>query len=220
MMLTPSAQSPFTIAHHVARSLLIVSARAVLAVLVILLLGDCHDSKSSGGREIAAVSSLRNLHSAQVQFAKAGHVDSDGDGTAEFGSIRELTATIGPRGTAAAISPPLLSGPWRRLPDRLGVFTMGGYRFCVLLPAKGNSWIVPDQVGWSNIDTQAAESRWRAWAWPERYAKGTTQTFFIDESGTILAVDDRALAGRSLPPFSSPPTNATRIEEGTNAWVP
>lgn len=192
--------------------LLVVLAIVVVAGAIALpnLLAINHCSE-----ETAAIATLRNLVSCQEQFRLVAAVDTDGDGTGEFGTLRELTAATPLRtaagGTGRLLDPPVLS------PTLSGVTTEGWvekshYAYAVFLPRPGGGWIretgtVPagpaEELrgcsGSSNaptgtagvsavgtVDPDLAEREWCAIAWPRMLGDRTTRVFFATSRGEVL----------------------------------
>jgi hypothetical protein len=67
--------------------------------LFVLAIPNFHSGPCRAGHnEIAAISALRNIASAQELFRDACRVDEDGDGVGEFGTFLELSAALPLRG--------------------------------------------------------------------------------------------------------------------------
>lgn len=78
--------------------------------LFALAVPNFHSGPCRGGHnETAAISTLRNLHSAQEQFREACRVDEDGDGVGEYGTFLELSGAATLRGYAASPEKPIES---------------------------------------------------------------------------------------------------------------
>ena len=181
------------------RYLLAVVAGVALAVAVLRGLGPglfFHGSCRTHANETAAIATLRNLTSAEEQFRATALADTDGDGEGEYGSFRELSAASFVRGDPkrGRLAPPVMSGAFKS-PDAKGVVTRSAYRFAIFLPARDGGWVVADRAGFDTVDPEAAETKWRAYAWPKKYGPGESRTFFADADGRILATDDPTYEG-------------------------
>lgn len=141
--------------------------------------------------ESAAMATLMNISSAQAQCQASGVIDTDGDGSGEFGSFGELSGAVPIRGShgVTRITPPVLSAAFGNVKD--GVVIRSGYVFRMFLPQTPQGLCAPeapdggaDRIG---VDSDLAELRWRAYAWPTEAGKTGTRAFFVDQSGDVLA---------------------------------
>jgi hypothetical protein len=164
--------------------------------------------------ESAAIASLRILAEAQAEFQSLAKADLDGDGRGEAGSFAELSGAVPVRGRidVGTLEPSLLSGAFRRT-NEWGFVSRTGYFFVLLLPGKEGDWIFADLADYADIDTDRAEKRWCAYAWPVNYGNSGSRTFFVDETGRITAAEDEDYSGLS-PPM---PTAAFRAGHGRDA---
>lgn len=81
---------------------------------------------------------------------------------------------------------PLLShGTIPKHPD--GRFDRSGYCFQLYLPRGEIDWVVPMTSELSDLDADAAETRFLIIAWPFVYGKSGKRCFFIDETGSVRA---------------------------------
>lgn len=153
------------------------------------------------GGEIDGIASLRNLSSAEEQFRAACAVDEDGDGIGEFGTFAEMSGAETPRGRDSNLEPPVVSGAFRTRTLR-GEVSRGVYLLQLWLPAKKGSFVteMARNIGAGVLDADAAETRWRCYAWPSKYDVSGLRTFFIDEAGDIWATEDARYSGRGLGP--------------------
>jgi prepilin-type N-terminal cleavage/methylation domain-containing protein len=146
--------------------------------------------------ETAAVSTLRNISSAEAQFQASGKCDTDRDGTGEFGFLSELSGGFGIRtnGTGtrgATINPPVLSGAFRTF-DATGRVPKSGYAFYVFIPqANGHGCGErQDSTLVGVVDPDLAETTWCASAEPANYSTSGNRVFFVNQAGDIAAKDD------------------------------
>ncbi len=143
----------------------------------------------------AALAELRSIVEAQNRWQAEARVDVDGDGVGEFAALFELAGKASPRlkgeGSFAASLPLSFSdeGPNKRL-------RVGSYLFELWLPAKGGGWISARKLGelHDDIDVDAAEQRWCAFAWPTHrvFPAEGPDCFFVDARGEIYGCVDEA----------------------------
>jgi len=151
--------------------------------------------------DTAAIATLRNLASCQAQVQSGSRIDVDGDGIGEYGTFAELTGTAGVRTSAdastrgARMSPPVLSPALANV-DANGIVTKSGYCFRIHLPVKGGAAgheKRPADPFTSAVDTDRAEVRWCAYAWPVAKGNSGTRAFYVDETGNVYqCANDRA----------------------------
>jgi len=158
-------------------------------------------SNRIAANEASAVASLREIAAAQEKFKAAVYCDVDHDGVGEYGLLRELTGAVGVRtddvaGTIGAVlDPPLLSrAGWTlaRNPYSGGLNTMrAGYLFLMFLPGSRGEGVgeVPDGAVTAAISRDRAEATWCCYAWPERYSRTGERTFFVNQTGDLVATD-------------------------------
>jgi hypothetical protein len=142
--------------------------------------------------EDAAVSRLRQVLFAEDSLRKRADVDPDHDGVGSAALLSELAGKVALRG-ATRLNPALLE----RFPDPLEspigpVMEMGGYLFVVCLPTPGGGWTArPGE----QVDEEAAERRFLAYAWPSKDQRGLLNAFFMDEHERILFAGNAAPTG-------------------------
>jgi hypothetical protein len=133
--------------------------------------------------ESAAIATLKNIHSGQIQFRDTKAVDTDRDGRGEFGWFSELSGSAPLRGSSDAlpIAIPVLSTAFARVVD--GQVVRSGYHFQLWLPGPAGSW--RHEGGTGTVDATAAAGAFRCAAWPN--AGAGRRAFFVDEQGTVYA---------------------------------
>lgn len=153
--------------------------------------------------EILIVNELAELALAQQQFAAGGHVDTDGDGTGEFGFLGELAGSarlrIDADGhlAAAPLPEPMLPLPFAAIARRCA--TVHGYHVQVFLPGRDGAWAAEAQDGGgagAAVDPQLAAQRFLALAWPARDGRGQRAFALVD--GRVLATDPAGGTWRGL----------------------
>jgi len=147
---------------------------------------------SGRGNQSAAIATLRNIASAQKQFQGRAAADRDRDGTGEFGTFLELSGAVPLPGGKLTLDPPLLSGAFRR-PLADGRVSRSGYFFRLFLATNTGTGFSGDNdlMGDDSLTPGAAEGEryWCCYAWPVRHGESGEATFFVNQSGDILATD-------------------------------
>lgn len=194
---------------------------ALIAIVAALAIPNLLAAKSNAN-ETAAISTLRNLVSAQSQVSVAGQIDSDTDGKGEFGTFVELTGTVPPRrgytasGGGApssvdfskvapeAISPPIVSATLAGV-NANGFVVKAGYSFKIFLPDSGavagfayESGPAPGVTvagGTGKFGVDLSETFWCAYAQPQLLGQTGVRRFFTYQRGDILqSANDTARA--------------------------
>ena len=203
-----------------------------VAALVAVAIPNILEPKVSWA-DTSSIAALRNLASVQADFRKRALVDGDGDGIGEFGTFGEMTRTCGLRkdstGTArgALLSVAVLSPVFTNV-SADGIATRSLYCFRILLPAKGGGWSREGPPGApmsAPVDSDGAEARWCAYAWPDRdYGELTgtgrnhIRTLFVDQSGDVWQTMN--LDRRYKTPSGGPAWDAAMPAESKGAgWV-
>ncbi len=151
-----------------------------------------HRGARRGANASAAIATLKNLRSAQLQFRAAAVVDDDGDGVGEFGYLAELAGAS----HEATLDPPMLSPAFGAVTS--GRVRRSGYVFQVFLRGAGGVWLPEAPEGGRGpqpVDADAAEVCWLAYAWPQHARAAHQQdhrTFLIDADGTLLSTVGRS----------------------------
>jgi len=135
-----------------------------------------------------AVSRLRTLLWAQDHFRQLKAADRDGDGTAEYGLLAQLSGQPG----GLTTPPPAVLGDGsfsRFSPGALGgVAVFAGYCYTVYLPARAGGAVAELQGGGElpgTVDPDGAETHWVAYAWPLEWGKTGNRVFFINQDEEI-----------------------------------
>ena len=167
---------------------------AIIAIIAAIAIPNLLSARLNAN-ETSAISTLRNVSSAQSQFQASSKADVDGDGTGEFGFFRELsgaqpvrTATNG-SSTGTNLNPPVLSGAFRTM-STAGIVSRSGYLFKLYLPAASGS--VAETLSGAltgTLDNDLAETTWCGYAWPANYGNSGNRTFFVNQTGDITSTD-------------------------------
>lgn len=181
--------------------------------------------------ESAAIATLKNISSGQAQCQASGAIDYNQNGQGEYGSFGELSGTETvrvPTGTGQRISPPVLSTAFGRRVDVGGSAAVqrSGYNFRMFLPlAAANGGTVEPVTGVVTAPSAAvagqAETLWSCYAWPQVRGSSGKRTFFVNQSGDVLATNATAAANQysgaaPMPAFSA----ALRIGSTTSMSSP
>lgn len=161
-----------------------------------------------GGRAAAeqrAVSWLRDVLFAQDAMRKAGWIDPDGDGVGSAALLRELCSGEPLRGQSARPSAVLTCGELIETPIGHAA-RRGGYLFTVCLPLRGGGW---SAMASAELDEEAAERNFIAYAWPEADGRFDA-AFFLDQEENIQQLP--------LAPGSALSCEAARTYAGWKPW--
>jgi prepilin-type N-terminal cleavage/methylation domain-containing protein len=183
---------------------------AIIAVIASLALPSMVSARAAS-QEAAAISLLRSISSAQAQIQSASAIDTDADGSGEFGCLGELSGVSPLRVSVAGLpsagapgidelAPPALPPSFGAL-DGTGVVMRQGYVVRVFLPATGNAPAgLPEADGggfpaapYPGADN--GELYWCAYAWPYHAGRSGRRAFFVNETGELLGSANRGANG-------------------------
>ena len=158
-------------------------------------------AERAAANETATMATLRNCSSAEAQFQACARADADQDGTGEFGAFTELSGARDVRDSATAgkLNPPVLSGAFRQ-PAPEGFIARAGYHFVIYLPDHAGDGVLADTEGFARVDADRAETTWCGYAWPAEYGVTGTRTFFVNQTGDVIATDAPEYTGPRAPP--------------------
>jgi prepilin-type N-terminal cleavage/methylation domain-containing protein len=139
--------------------------------------------------ESAAIATLKNISSAQSQCQASGVIDENGNGAGEYGYFGELSGADVVRGsTTATITPPVLSTAFGNVAN--SEVSRSGYVFRMFLPngtAVGQPEAATGGATAGLVDAGQAETLWCCYAWPQVQGNSGKRSFFINQSGDVLA---------------------------------
>jgi prepilin-type N-terminal cleavage/methylation domain-containing protein len=146
--------------------------------------------------EAVAIAALQEIAAAQTQFQAMKAVDFDVDGVGEFGLLRELTGFVGLRtaSTAATVGnrldPPLLPSSFTGYASDTEV-ARSGYLFHLFLPGFAGTGVSDISSGSlaAPIYSDLAATAWCCYASPRQYGKTGARTFFVNQTGDVVATD-------------------------------
>jgi prepilin-type N-terminal cleavage/methylation domain-containing protein len=193
--------SPGLRAFTLVELLVVVSILAILASIAVPnLLG-------SRGRahEAAVIQVLRSVSSAQELVRTRAVLDLDGNGLSEYGFLGEVTGLNPLRGSGDLLSPAARIGFVDV--DANGFGEQKGYLFRLYLPDAGGAGVPETATTLTNVDPIRAASFFTVLAWPQIYGSSGQRTFFLNQSGEIVATVDPDYSGKS----GAPPANAALV---------
>ncbi|HZN38803.1 MAG TPA: prepilin-type N-terminal cleavage/methylation domain-containing protein [Planctomycetota bacterium] len=164
--------------------------------------------------ESAAIATLKNISSGQAQCQASGAIDANGNGQGEYGFFAELSGKVPVRGSTLTISPPVLSTAFGNVTAQSTV-TRSGYVFMMWLPEAAQQGCfeaatVGGGAGTPPVDAQQAETLWCCYAWPQVLGNSGKRSFFINQSGDVLATSNSSYNGTLVtPPFNAAFRNGT-----------
>jgi len=151
--------------------------------------------------ETSALATMQRIVATQVQFQQSGRLDTDDDGTGEYGGFLELSGRL-PGRQASVLKPALLTGSFRTL-NAAGEASRGAYLFRLYLPDSSGTGVGEPQAGFTDdgtIDADRAESGWCCYAWPVDAQGSHARTFFTNHTGLILWTNDVRYGGSGAGP--------------------
>lgn len=154
-------------------------------------------SASLNQNESAAIATLKNISSGQAQCQASGVIDTNNNGSGEYGFFGELSGSVTVRGSTARVSPPVLSTTFAEVVN--SQIVRSGYVFQMYLPGKDRQGIAEDPAGGdvqndNGVDASLAEVLWCCYAWPRDQGRSGKRSFFVNQSGDVLATNG-AVAG-------------------------
>ncbi|MDF1701899.1 MAG: DUF2950 family protein [Planctomycetota bacterium] len=168
---------------------------AIIAIIAAIAIPNLLAARLSAN-ETAAIATLRNIISAQAQFQQSGKADTDDDGTGEYGGFIELSGQAQGR-MASILVPQVLSGAFKVL-NVNGEVSRSGYFFRIHLPDALGAAVGEPQAGYADdntLDGDLAETTWCCYAWPVNYNQSGNRTFFTNQGGDVIGVEDSNYSG-------------------------
>jgi len=198
---------------------------AIIAIIASVAIPRLMSARLSAN-ESAAISTLRSLSSSQAQVQSSGAIDTDADGSGEYGYFAELSGAQPVRISAAGapavgvagtdnLTPSVLSAAFGAV-NATSQVSRSGYLYQVWLPAAtvggAVAGIAEDpttggKLGGPFPNPDNGEVFWACYAWPLQAAQSGNRTFFINEQGDLLQTLNRGAAAYSGtaggPPFAA-----------------
>ena len=209
---------------------------AIIAIIASIAIPNLLSARLNAN-ESAAIATLKNISSGQSQCQASGVIDTNNNGQGEYGYFGELSGRTAIRGSTQNISPPVLSAAFGNI--AAARCTRSGYVFQMFLPGPTAAGIAEDATGGdvandNGVDAGQAEVLWACYAWPAVVGNSGNRTFFINQSGDVLATNGATLAysnaAGTVPAFSaafsaaasafmSSPVAANTLAQDGNTWV-
>jgi type IV pilus assembly protein PilA len=174
---------------------------AIIAIIAAIAIPNLLAARLSAN-ETAAIATLRNIISAQAQFQQSAKVDTDADGTGEYGGFVELSGAAAGR-MAAVLNPPVLSGAFRVL-NANGQVSRSGYFFRMYLPSAAGAGVGEPQTGFTAaaVNADLSETTWCSYAHPVNFGQSGNRTFFTNQGGDVTSTERATYTGTGSPPGS------------------
>jgi prepilin-type N-terminal cleavage/methylation domain-containing protein len=176
---------------------------AIIAIIASIAIPKLMAARLSAN-EAAAISTLRSISSAQAQIQSSGAIDTDADGSGEYGYFAELAGTVPMRvsnaGAAAAgtagtdeLNPSVLPAAFGTVADSL--VTRSGYNFQMWLPDDTFTGVAEDATGGKAAapfpSANQNEIMWACYAWPVDLNGTGNRCFFVNQEGDVLQSQNR-----------------------------
>ena len=170
---------------------------AIIAIIASIAIPNLLSARLNAN-ESAAIATLKNISSAQSQCQASGVIDTNTtpNGQGEYGYFGELSGRIAIRDNtgvpsaaagAPSINPPVLSAAFGNVTN--GVVSRSGYNFQMFLPDANGEGLAEAATGGGPgaVDPSQAEVLWCCYAWPTLKGNSGNRTFFVNQSGDVLA---------------------------------
>lgn len=163
---------------------------AIIAIIAAIAVPNLLSSRLAAN-ESNAISTLRNLASAQAQFQSTGSVDNDQDGTGEYGSFGEMAGltnlNVRGNGPAITLDPPILASTFQNI-DGTGRVNKSGFLFLLFLPDAGGVGQPEAANGGpaGGVDDDNCEIYWGCYAYPVDDGTTGNRAFFANQRGEII----------------------------------
>lgn len=163
---------------------------AIIAIIASIAIPNLLSARLNAN-ESAAIATLKNISSAQSQCQASGVIDVNGNGAGEYGYFGELSGRVTVRGGTQTISPPVLSTAFGNVQNSR--VNRSGYVFQMFLPDGTATGVAEDATGGlataTNVDAGQCETLWCCYAWPQVFGNSGKRTFFVNQSGDVLATN-------------------------------
>ncbi len=186
---------------------------AIIAIIASIAIPKLMAARLSAN-EAAAIATLRSISSAQAQVQSSGAIDSDGDGSGEYGYFGELSGQAFLRDVVAGVpgvsatqllNPAVLSSAFGTMSIAGGItegtVVRSGYCFKMYLPGPTAGGLTPGMpeatvIGGGNtgpgvVDPDNAEILWCCYAWPVQVTQTGNRCFFMNQEGDLLQTQNR-----------------------------
>ena len=165
---------------------------AIIAIIASIAIPNLLSARLNAN-ESAAIATLKNISSGQSQAQASGVIDANGNGQGEYGYFGELSGRVAIRGSTQSITPPVLSAAFGNV--AASRVSRSGYIFQMFLPDDTGQGIAEDATGGytgAAVNAGQAEVLWCCYAWPATAGNSGNRTFFINQTGDVLATNGAA----------------------------
>jgi prepilin-type N-terminal cleavage/methylation domain-containing protein len=164
---------------------------AIIAIIASIAIPNLLSARLNAN-ESAAIATLKNISSGQSQCQASGVIDVNSNGQGEYGFFGELSGRTAIRGSTQSITPPVLSAAFGNV--ALARVSRSGYIFQMFLPDAAAAGIAETATGGDvensqGVDAGQAEVLWCCYAWPATAGNSGNRTFFINQTGDVLATN-------------------------------
>jgi type IV pilus assembly protein PilA len=164
---------------------------AIIAIIASIAIPNLLSARLNAN-ESAAIATLKNISSGQSQCQASGVVDANSNGQGEYGFFGELSGRTLIRGSTQTIVPPVLSAAFGNVAATR--VSRSGYIFQMFLPDPAGAGIAEDPTGGdigndNGVDPGQCEVLWCCYAWPATAGNSGNRTFFINQTGDVLATN-------------------------------
>lgn len=168
---------------------------AIIAIIASIAIPNLLSARLNAN-ESAAIATLKNISSGQSQCQASGVIDVNGNGQGEYGFFGEMSGRTVIRNSTQSITPPVLSAAFGNVTDSR--VSRSGYIFQMFLPGALGVGMAEDATGGdpSNdnlVVAGQAEVLWCCYAWPATAGNSGNRTFFINQTGDVLATNGATL---------------------------
>ena len=164
---------------------------AIIAIIASIAIPNLLSARLNAN-ESAAIATLKNISSGQSQCQASGVIDVNSNGQGEYGFFGELSGRTVIRGSTQSITPPVLSAAFGNV--AAARVSRSGYIFQMFLPDAAAAGIAETATGGDagnsqGVDAGQAEVLWCCYAWPATAGNSGNRTFFINQTGDVLATN-------------------------------
>ena len=169
---------------------------AIIAIIASIAIPNLLSARLNAN-ESAAIATLKNISSGQAQCQASSIIDVNTNGQGEYGFFGELSGRVTVRdSTPLSIPPPVLSAAFGNVAEigPTAHVSRSGFIFQMFLPGAAGVGVAEDAAGGDpdngqGVDAGQAEVLWCCYAWPSTAGSSGNRTFFINQTGDVLATN-------------------------------
>jgi prepilin-type N-terminal cleavage/methylation domain-containing protein len=173
---------------------------AIIAIIASIAIPNLLSARLNAN-ESSAISTCRNISSAQSQLHASGAIDCNANGQGEYGFFSEMSGQQGVRTgnpdnaggcsvSTVRVTPPVLSAAFGAV-NASGHVVRSGYVFRLSLPSTSKDFLHEQAMGaYPAVSPSQAEVLWCVYAWPATYGNSGKRTFFINQQGDVLSTNN------------------------------